>query len=114
MKRWNREILFTYLDSIFDTYSIGQKYQYSETPYIVLKGMSQSVGNNIIGGWQYYRIMCYVPDTSISELDGMIEIIKSNLKGTNLEITGTLSEDYKDTEISMYMRYVDIRIPKEV
>lgn len=116
MKAWTRKEIFDILNKVYKTYSIGQHYVHDTEPYVILKASSQQndIGNSL-GCWQLYNIMCYVPDTSIVLMDEMIKRVTDLIKGIReIEITGILGEDYHDTEINMYMRYVEIRVPKEV
>lgn len=121
MERWNRKKLYDHLNSLYSgrVFSVGQHYQHDENSYVVLKSVEQSSDTfgSSKGGWQNYNIMCYVPDTSILNLDTMIEAIENSFKTLNnkpVEVTGVRGEDYHDTEIDMYMRYIVVRIPKEV
>ena len=113
---WNRKAIHNVLNKVYPTYSIGQHYVHDKEPYIVLKAASQQndIGN-ALGGWQVYNVMCYVTDTSIALLDEMLKRVVDIFKGIReIEITGIMAEDYHETEIRMYMRYVEIRVPKEV
>ena len=116
-KAWGRKEIFTLLNKVYPTYSIGQHYKHDEKPYIVLKAMQQSTGidGSQLGCHQYYNILCYVPDTSIASLDIMVKRISDMIKPIEgVEIAGTKAEDFHETEIGMYMRYLEIRVPKEV
>lgn len=116
VETWNREALFDHLKELYPTFSVGQHYKHDINPYVVLKAMSQGVGSSgsTLGGWQYYNILCYVPDTSISQLDGMLKSIRQSFIGSSVEVTGSYGEDFHETEIDMYMRFIEVRIPKEV
>lgn len=73
-------------------------------------------GVNSFGGFQSYNIMCYVPDTSTAMLDNLVTAVRNRvyeLQSTGIEYTGDLGEDFHDTEINMYMRYVAIRVPRQ-
>lgn len=116
-KAWDRKAIFDLINKVYPTYSVGQHYKHDERPYVVLKAMTQTIDlyGSQLGSYQQYNILCYVPDNSIECLDVMVKRISDMIKPIDgLEITGTLGEDYHETEIGMYMRYLEIRVPKEV
>lgn len=113
----NRGQLIKELQQIAPVYNVGQSYKHKGSPYIVLKAMTDSrSGNNSYGGFQTYNIMCYVPDTSTAQLDEIITAVKNKvfeLQKYGIEYTGDLGEDFHDSDINMYMRYVGIRVPHQ-
>lgn len=116
-KLWHRVDIFQMINKVYPTYSVGQHYVHDEKPYVVLKSIQQQVdpGGSQLGGFQYYNILCYVPDNSILQLDEMLKRIKDIFKPIKeVEFTGVMNEDFHETEIRMYMRYLEIRVPKEV
>ena len=114
----NRQKLIESFNHIAPVKNIGQSYKHSDTPYIVLKAMTQEPdGNNSFGGYQVYDLLCYVPDTSAAQLDALVNAVKNRvfeLKEQGVEFTGELGEDFHDTDIKMYMRYVEIRVPQQI
>ena len=116
-KHWDRKSIFDIINKVYKTYSVGQHYVHDNEPYVILKAIQQQVdpSGSQSGGFQYYNIMCYVPATSILQLDEMLVRIKDIFKPIKeVEFTGSLNEDFHETEIDMYMRYLEIRVPKEV
>lgn len=116
-KIWNRKAIFDLINKVYPVYSVGQHYQHDDNPYVILKATQQQVdtGGSQLGGFQNYDIMCYVPATSILQLDEMLKRIKDIIVPIEgLEFTGDMNEDFHDTEINMYMRYLQIRVPKEI
>ena len=113
----DRQQLIQKFSRIAPVKNIGQSYKYSDTPYIVLKAMTDtSDGGNRLGGYQVYNLLCYVPDTSTKMLDDLVNAVKNRvleLQNEGIEYAGSLGEDFHDTEISMYMRYVAIRVPHQ-
>lgn len=117
MKAWNRKAIFDEINKVYQTYSVGQHYIKDNIPYVILKATQQQTQPNgsQLGVFQYYQIMCYVPATSISQLDEMLKRLKDIFMPIKeIEITGAFNEDFHDTEIDMYMRYFEIRVPKEI
>lgn len=114
LERCDRRKLISVLGEVANVYNIGQNYVHSDSPYIVLKAKLQESSLNIKGAWQYYEVMCYTPSSSIVTLDDLIETVKEILKYKCplAEITNELGIDYLDEEIDMYMRYLEIRVPK--
>ena len=114
----NREQLIKSFGHIAKVYNIGQSYKHSVRPYIVIKAMVDSNGGvNRCGGFQGYNIMCYVPDTSTKALDDLVTAVRNRvyeLQEYGVEYTGELGEDFHDTDIRMYMRYVGIRVPHQI
>lgn len=113
----DRQQLIEKFNSIAPVKNIGQSYKHSDAPYIVLKAMYDQPDNgNRYGGWQAYDILCYVPDTSVKLLDDFVTAVRNRaieLQEEGIEYTGSLGEDFHDTEINMYMRYVSIRVPHQ-
>lgn len=118
----NRKYLINMLQTLlpqYKVYNVGQHYVFDEQPYIVLRAAdsAQILSTNRLGVYQYYEIMCYVPETSAILLDEMIDIVSQavgHFCGKGLEQTGIMSGDYHDTEIKMYMRYFEIRVVKDI
>lgn len=114
----DRQQLIENFSHIAPVKNIGQSYKYSDEPYIVLKAMNQTPdGNNSFGGYQFYNLLCYVPDTSTYQLDRLVTAVKNRvfeLKDQGVELTGELGEDFHDADISMYMRYIEIRVPQQI
>lgn len=113
----DRQQLIQKFSHIAPVKNVGQSYKYSDTPYIVLKAMKdeRDVGNSF-GGFQRYNLLCYVPDTSTKILDNLVTAVKNRvfeLQGEGIEYIGSVGEDFHDTEINMYMRYVEIRVPHQ-
>lgn len=113
----DRQQLIKAFGHIAPVKNIGQSYKHSDTPYIVLKAMTDSrSGRNSFGGFQSYNLLCYVPDTSTKQLDDLVKAVKNRvfeLQSEGVEYTGSMGEDFHDTEINMYMRYVAIRVPHQ-
>lgn len=114
----NRQDLINSFKHIAPVKNVGQSYKHSNEPYIVLKEMNQTPdGNNSWGGYQAYNLLCYVPDTSTAILDDLVTAVKNKvyeLKEHGVEFTGDLGEDFHDADIKMYMRYVAIRVPRQI
>lgn len=114
----NRQQLIQSFGHIAPVKNVGQSYKHSDEPYIVLKAMPQTPdGNNPFGGYQVYNLLCYVPDTSTAQLDVLVNAVKNRvfeLKEQGVEFTGELGEDFHDTDIGMYMRYVAMRVPQQI
>ena len=114
----DRQELIKSFEDIAPVKNIGQSYKHSDTPYIVLKAMYQTPdGNNSYGGYQNYNLLCYAPDTSTYLLDVLVKRVRSRvfeLKEQGVEFTGQLGEDFHDTDIKMYMRYISIRVPQQI
>lgn len=114
----NRQQLINSFNHIAPVKNIGQSYKHSDNPYIVLKSMPQIPdGNNPFGGYQVYNLLCYVPDTSTYLLDSLVNAVKNRvfeLKEQGVEFMGELGEDFHDSDIEMYMRYVKIRVPQQI
>lgn len=109
----NRQQLIKEFEYIAPVKNVGQSYKHSDKPYIVLKAMNDTVSGP--GGLQTYNLLCYVPDTSTKALDDLINAVKNHvieLQDKGIEYVG-LGEDFHDTEIKMYMRYVAIRVPHQ-
>lgn len=113
----NRQQLIEAFSHIAPVKNIGQSYKRSDKPYIVLKAMVDAKdGGNSYGGFQNYNLLCYVPDTSTKMLDDLVNAVRNRvfeLQSEGVEYTGSLGEDFHDTEINMYMRYVAIRVPHQ-
>ena len=114
----NRQELIRSFEHIAPVKNVGQSYKHSDEPYIVLKEMNMKPdGNNSLGGYQTYNLLCYVPDTSTSQLDALVNAVKNRvfeLKEQGVEFTGELGEDFHDTDIKMYMSYVVFRVPQQI
>lgn len=113
----NRQQLIQKFSHIAPVKNIGQSYKHSNSAYIVLKAMSDTrdTGNSY-GGFQTYNLLCYVPDTSTKALDDLVNAVKNRvfeLESEGVEYAGSLGEDFHDTDINMYMRYVAIRVPHQ-
>lgn len=100
----------------YPVYNIGQNYRYSDTPYLVLRDAGQDASFNRLGGFKIWEVMCYVPDTSIVMLDTILDKVEEVLAVTSPEIrpNGNRGMDYHDTEINMYMNYVQFRVPRNI
>lgn len=113
-----REKLVEAFQNIAPVYNVGQHYKHDEEPYLVLKAMTESQDTaNSLGGYQNYNIMVYVPDTSTVLLDNKLSEVKQKvfmLSQFGVEYTGELGEDFYETEIRMFMRYVAFRVPKQI
>jgi hypothetical protein len=114
----NRQQLIDSFSHIAPVKNVGQSYKRSDEPYIVLKAMSQSPDTrNSYGGYQNYNLLCYAPDTTTVILDNLVNAVKNRaleLKEQGVEFTGELGEDFHDTDIKMYMRFVSIRVPRQI
>lgn len=113
----DRQQLIQKFSHIAPVKNVGQSYKQSNSPYIVLKATSDtSDSGNRFGGYQNYNLLCYVPDTSTKMLDDLVNAVKNRvfeLQSEGVEYAGSIGEDFHDTEISMYMRYVAIRVPHQ-
>ena len=95
-------------------YWIGQHQGECLTTYAVIKFKNQSNSiNNAIAGWQYFEVMVYVPNTSISGVDSTIASIQTALINLGAESTGNITPDYLETEKNAIMRSIEFRIPKQ-
>jgi len=114
----NRQQLIQSFGHIAPVKNVGQSYKHSDEPYIVLKEMNTtSDGNNSRGGYKTFNLLCYVPDTSTSQLDALVTAVKNRvfeLKEQGVEYKGEMGEDFHDAEIRMYMKYVAIRVPQQI
>ena len=114
----NRQELIRSFEHIAPVKNVGQSYKHSDEPYIVLKETNMTPdGNNSYGGYQAYNLLCYVPDTSTAQLDDLVKAVRNRvfeLKEQGVEFTGDLGEDFHDTDIKMYMKYVAIRVPQQI
>lgn len=113
----DRQQLIQKFSHIAPVKNIGQSYRHSNVPYIVLKAMeNERDSGNRFGGFQRYNLLCYAPDTSTKMLDDLVTAVKNRvfeLQEEGIEYTGSIGEDFHDTEINMYMRYVGIRVPHQ-
>lgn len=112
----NRQQLIQKFEHIAPVKNIGQSYRHSDKPYIVLKAMSDASGGNSFGSFQNYNLLCYVPDTSMKMLDDLVNAVRNRvfeLQSEGIEYAGSMGEDFHDTEINMYMRYVAMRVPHQ-
>lgn len=113
----DRQQLIDKFNHIAPVKNVGQSYKHSDAPYIVLKAMTDGRDSgNSFGGFQNYNLLCYVPDTSTKMLDDLVNAVKNRvfeLQSEGVEYAGSLGEDFHDTEINMYMRYVAIRVPHQ-
>lgn len=103
----------------FKIYNVGQHYKHSLEPYFVVRASTQLqeyLGSRL-GAYQIFDIMVYVPETSIVILDNIIEdiherLIRSAPYKRYFTFTGTVSQDYHDTDIQMYTRSVTVQVPR--
>lgn len=119
MKVGARKMLFDILDtSNYKVYNFGQHYKQDSNPYIVLRAMSQTQSTlNRKGIYEQFEVQCYVPDTSTLLLDNMIYVIEELLfsgKVKRIRYLGIVTEDYHDEDIKMYMRAIQVEIPRTV
>lgn len=111
----NRYKLYNVLKTLnYPVENIGKSYKFKDSPYLVLRyaGLTNSI--NRIGGYDTWEVQVYVPDTSMVLLDAIIdkvdEVLVTNFIG--IESTGLTGADTHDTEIGMYMNYVQFRVPR--
>lgn len=112
----NRNDIMKCLDSVAKTFPPATKSDKLDEWVVVKKKNQQPSLSSSKGGWLYFDIMCYVNDSSIIPLDGLVERAKNTLRqnGKGLELTGIETPDFHDTELEAFMISFEIRIPKEV
>lgn len=96
----------------YKAYAQGQLKAPVDYPYVVVLMGDDSVAGNSAGSLLKIELLCYVPDTSIFQLDPMIQDIKGILIENNLadEFEG-IGRDYHDTTLEAFMRNLKFRIP---
>lgn len=110
-----RKKIFDILKTLYPTYAVGQHEGLCTSPYLVLKFNEQMTSiNNDNCGWQFFKVMCYCPKSSIAPLDGMIEKAKQTLTANGFEFTGNITPDFLDDTKQAFMKSIEFRIPKEV
>lgn len=113
----NRKILYDVLnESNYKIYNIGQKPNFSRVPYLVLRyaGMNDSI--NRLGAFDTWEVLAYVPDTSIRYLNDILDNIETLMTSSiqSLKVTGIRGSDFHDTEINMYMNYIQFAVPRTI
>lgn len=96
----------------YKVYSQGQLKTPVDYPYIVILMGEDTLASNRLGSYQMAELLCYVPDTSIFQLDDMIISVRDIIKNNKLadEFTG-INRDYHDTTLRAYMRNLKFKIP---
>lgn len=96
----------------YKVYSIGQIETPLDYPYLVLLMNDNSSIGNPYGSKQLVEILCYVPDTSIFQLDPIIEDVQDIIRDAELadDFEG-IGTDFHDTELNAYMRNIKFYIP---
>lgn len=108
-----REYIFNLLNSNnYKVFPPGKLQCPVDFSYIVIKFGEDSLASNKAGSFQLVELLCYVPDTSISQLDNMINEVKSILIKSNIadEFNG-IGGEYHDATLNAYMRNLRFRIP---
>lgn len=97
----------------YKVYSQGQINAPVSTPYIVVIMRTDSKSNkNNLGMYQSAELLCYVPDTSIFQLDTFIADIKDLLKQSKIdECYEGMTTEYHDTTLKAYMKNIKVKIP---
>lgn len=109
MRKYIYDIL---MSNNYKVYSQGQVNAPVPTPYIVVIMGSDSKSNNGLGRYQSVELLCYVPDTSIFQLDTFIAEIKEVLKKSKVaECYEGINTDYHDTTLKAYMKNLKLKIP---
>lgn len=110
-----RKKIFDILKTLYPTYAVGQHEGLCTSLYLVLKFNEQMKSmSNTQYGWQFFKVMCYCPKSSIAPLDTMIEKVKQALIANGFEFTGNITPDFLDETVQGYMRAIEFRIPKEI
>lgn len=94
-------------------YSMGQCTGECKSPYVVVSNSGASPDANYSSQVVYYSIMCYVPLSSYSALEGFIEEVKKVLKELfpmirpdGIENPSTIDDDVKAYMVSIeYVNY---------
>lgn len=109
-----RKKIFDILNSIYPTYAVGQHENECISPYLVLRFNNQDRSiTGALGGFQIFEVLVYVPYSSISDLDDLLENIKIALISDNsIESTDNITPDFRDTTVHAYMRSIKFRCPK--
>lgn len=114
-RKVDRQFIYEVLKTTgYDVFNIGQNYERSATPYIVLKALERQIDTyNRRGAYQYYEVQVYVPDTSVKLLDSVLDAIEEALSASiqSSMVNTNLGGDYHDIDINMYMRYIQFQIP---
>lgn len=119
----NRIDFIELLQSLFPeyvVYNIGQHYKKSLVPYLVVRTAAQQPEffGSRRGAYQIFDILIYVPDTSVVILDTITEDVYERLRRSvpfqrYCHFTGTVTADYHDFDIKMYMRSINVEVPRE-
>lgn len=107
-----KKIMDLLIKNGYKVYSIGQIETPQDYPYLVLLMNDNSALMNPYGSKQLIEILCYVPDTSIFQLDDIVSDVQSILYKAELadEFKG-IGTDFHDTELSAYMRNIKFEVP---
>lgn len=97
-----------------NVYAINQFSGACTKPYAVLKMLSDSSSANRFGFLSRADLMIYVPDSSIYQLDHILNKCTKLLMDNEFEIESSMSDDYHDEEKSAYMRSVTVYAPKTI
>lgn len=112
-----RKTIYEMLTALnYKVYNIGQNYKFSDTPYLVLRDAGQETTTNRLGAFKTWEVQVYVPDTSMVLLDSILNKVEETLAVSSEEIrpNGVRGMDYHDTEINMYMNYIQFLVPRTV
>jgi hypothetical protein len=108
-----RQQIFDILNLLYPTFNIGQHKGNCTATYLVVKFNSQSMSaTSQLGAFQIFDVMVYMPDTSFSDMEFVLDQIKASLQNASYEETGVLTPDYRDTAIQAFTRSIEFRIPK--
>lgn len=110
MRKYIYDIL---IQNNYNVYSQGQVDAPTSNPYIVvLMGADSRSSGNSLGMYQTVELLCYVPDTSIFQLDIFIEEIKEVLSKSKItDYYDGIATEYHDTTLKAYMKNIKIKIP---
>lgn len=106
----NRTELFTLLNSIIPTYSVGQlRGAIKQDLCILRRGVDLPSASNSLGHWDNWYIDIYSPH-SVSNIDNIINNIKDILSEC-AEIQSMHGGDYYDDVLRAFSNTISVKIP---
>lgn len=113
--RW--QDIFTHLKNKgFDVFSPGIKIGECTSPYIVIKNNGSSKHTTFSTDEDYYSVMCYVPKLKYSELEPLVQKVKSAMKELEPMILpyGMQTSSYYDDSYKAHMISVEYKNYKKI
>lgn len=109
-----RKNIMDSLTKLYPTYPISTHKGKCKNPYFVVKfnDSDKSVYNSL-AIFQKLEVMAYIPGTSISNLDSILEKARENLKGI-CEYSGKCTSDYYDEDKEAFMKSYQFTFPRTI